>query len=159
MSGLSPRFDLDAQVKPQLASPAATGAAGAVIITAAGAGDNTAVTGNSIDRQGYMSAKYVLSYVASLADGKKLSIAAEYQESSDNSTWDTAVALQASTLADTGGAGGSKEAGMLEFDLNLKGKKRYIRFNFTPDLDAGATDTAALIGVALLGGRDVLPVP
>ena len=42
-------------------------------------------------------------------------------------------------------------------DVNLSGARRYVRLNFTPELSAGATDTAALSGVAVFGGAIRLP--
>lgn len=152
MAGIHPLYDLDASVKPLRASNGAS-------IVAAGAGDNSAVTGVTIDRLGYMAAKLVLAWSATLAANKKLSLAVEYQESADGSSWDTAVVLQALAAVATDSGAGSTMRGITEFDLNLKARKRYIRFNFTPDLDAGATDTAFIHALALLAGRDTLPVP
>jgi hypothetical protein len=130
---------------------------GASHATAGGTGDATAVTGASIDRLGYASCSLVIDFKAVLAEDATLTYAVEYQESSDNSNWDTAVALQAATTAATGGSGGSTEQGLVQFDLNLRAKKRYIRFNFTPNLSAANTDTAISAAVAILGGADKLP--
>jgi hypothetical protein len=129
---------------------------GAVSFTAAGTGDNTAVTGQSIDRIDYGSAKFTIAYKTTLAESKHLQLAAEYQESSDDSNWDTAVSLQTIGNVVTGGTGGSTEYGELSFDLDLTGKKRYIRFNFTPNLDATGTDTAITAAIASLGGKRVI---
>jgi hypothetical protein len=128
-------------------------------ITAAGGGDNTKVTGLTIDR-GVNNAKALKAMIrctAVLAAGKKLTIAAEYQTSSDNSSWDTAVVMQAATTALIDAASGGTYQGVVELGLNLLNLKRYVRINVTPDLDASGTDTAIINGVALLAGHDVIP--
>ena len=132
-----------------------TASCNGISITAGGTGDGIALTGASIDRRGYGSANFVIAYKTTLASTQTLSFAAEYQESSDGSSWDTATALQASTAAKTGAV--TDGHGVVEFDINLEGKKRYIRFNFTPNLSASSTDTAVVYGTAILGGADVLP--
>lgn len=124
-------------------------------LTAAGTGDNTALTGATIDRLGYGSATFVIAYKTSLTADKTLSFAVEYQESADGSSWDTATVIQAATVAKTGAA--TNAIGQVSFDLNLEGKKRYVRFNFTPDLSHSGTDTAVVAGTAILGGADLLP--
>lgn len=124
-------------------------------LVAAGTGDDTALTGATIDRLGYGSAVFVIAYKTTLTADKTLSFAAEYQESADGSSWDTAVAIQASTVAKTGAA--TNAIGEVKFDINLEGKKRYIRFNFTPNLSHTSTDTAVVAGTAVLGGADKLP--
>lgn len=129
---------------------------GASSATAGGTGDASAVTGATIDRLGYGSAKFVIAYKTTLTDTKTLSYAAEYQESADGTNWDTATALQASTVAKTGDST-TNFVGQVEFNLDLSGKKKYIRFNFTPDLSASSTDTALSAAVAILGGAEVLP--
>jgi hypothetical protein len=128
---------------------------GAFSAVAAGTGDATAVTGATIDRKGYGSAKFIIGYKTSLTADKTLSFAAEYQESEDGSTWDTATALQASTVDKTGEV--TNAVGEVEFNLDLSGKKRYIRFNFTPDLSHSGTDTAVGSAVVVLGGANELP--
>lgn len=126
-------------------------------LVAGGTGDATAVTGATIDRLGYGSAKVVLVSRAVLAQAATLALAVEYQESSNGSDWDTAVALQASTTVATGGSGGSTELDITTFDIDLSGKKRYIRVNYTPNLSAANTDTAEATCALVMGGADTLP--
>lgn len=129
-----------------------------IAITAAGTGDNTAVTGEKIDRQDYQSCVLVIAGAADLQASETLTLKSiEYQESDDGSSWDTAVSIDSSEVVATGGTGGSDETFLFQSKLNLRGKKRYIRFNFTPDLSASATDTAVAVAVVALGGKDVLP--
>lgn len=127
-----------------------TVACGAARVTAAGAGDNAAVTGATIDRRGYGSAKVTVAYKTTLASAETLQFAIEYQESDDGSSWDTAVALQAATTAQTGVQ--TAKVGDVSHSLDLGGKKRYIRFNYTPNLSASGTDTADTAAVCVLGG-------
>ena len=132
------------------------GFSGTITANNSGSGDNVAITGASIDRLGYGSAVFCIAYKTTLAASETLAFAVEYQESADGSNWDTATAIQASTVAATGALTGG--LGRVTFPLNLEGKKRYIRFNFTPNLSASGTDTANVAGVAILGGSDALPV-
>jgi hypothetical protein len=122
---------------------------------AAGAGDNTKVTGQSNDRQGKWSGKLVISYKTTLAATKTLSFAIEHQDSADNSSWDTAVVDLAATVEKTGAL--TDDYGTVVLDVNLSGRKRYTRYNITPDLSNTATDTVDWAAVLVLGGADVVP--
>lgn len=135
------------------------------VATAAGAGDNTKITGLTIDRGVNLpkTAKVCIVSRSTLAAAATLSLAAEIQESADGSSWDTAVGLVigagtagALTVVQAGGAGGTFHT-VTELGLNLLNRKRYFRINVTPDLSAGATDTASVSGVAVLAGHDVIP--
>lgn len=131
-----------------------------VLVTAAGTGDNTKVTGTTIDRKGSTagtladSAVLAIGYVAALTNTKTLSFAVEYQTSADNSTWDTAVVMQAATVAVTA-TSSTNFSGVVELSLDCSSLKRYIRFNITPDLSASGTDTATYSAVCILGGHQV----
>lgn len=131
-------------------------------LIAAGTGDNTEVTGPTIDRAiagGAMFLSAVVAFLASavLTDTKKLKFGLKYQESADGSNWDTAVVIYASTDIITS-AGGGAANGLKETDLDLSARKRYLRFLGTPDLDASGTDTAEWALAVTLGGADVTPV-
>ena len=130
-------------------------ACGSTNAVAAGTGDATAVTGATIDRLGYGSGKAVVSWRTTLAATKTLSLAVEYQDSADGTTWNTAVALQASTVMKTGAATDSVDE--VEFSIDFAGLQRYIRINFTPDLSNTATDTVDIGAVLVLGGAETLP--
>jgi hypothetical protein len=130
---------------------------GAARATAGGAGDNTAVTGQTIDTDGFDGdCMLVISGKAALADTESLSIACELQESADGSSWDTAEAIETSTVVVTS-AGGTTEHIARQYQVDLQGggqaRKRYIRFNFTPNLSASGTDTADLSACAILSGN------
>jgi len=153
---LSTKKDIGSHIKAAVAGASVASSAPA-IVTAGGAGDATKVTGQSIDRQGYESLSLLIPFYAELADTKTFALAVEYQESSDNSNWDTAVVVQASTVKATGATPTTDYHGVAKYDLDLQAKKRYIRFNVTPDLNAANTDIAVWTAVAVLGGADVLP--
>jgi hypothetical protein len=149
---MTPLTDVGAHVKQQYANGQETAAGVAVVLTAGATEDGVKVTGQSIDRKGFDSVSLATTVKASLAATETIALAVEYQTSSDNSTWATAVAMQASTVLLTGGGGGTDEEGCLELNLNLSTLPRYIRFNVTPTMSAGATDTAVWTSTATLGG-------
>lgn len=150
---ISPSTDLGAHVKG--AYGGCTNTAGApIIVVAGGAGDAVANTGTSIDRLGYDSCVVTFTSLAALTAAKTLALACEYQTSADNSSWATAVALQASTVVSTGAG---NVAAVTEFDLDLRGKDRYIRFNFTPNLSHTSTDEAIVTCSVQLGGATIVP--
>lgn len=124
--------------------------------TAAGAGDNTAVTGVIIDRAALgwpRSCVVAIPWTTTLAASQTLSLGWTLQDGaaanlSDAATFATAVSAVVATVT---------ASGQLEANVDLTGAKRYVRLNFTPDLSATGTDTAALSGVLVFGGADRLP--
>lgn len=130
-----------------------------VLVTAGGTGDGVKVTGQTVDRyaSGALADSAVVQtgYLAALTAAKTLSLAHEIQESDDDSTWDTAVAIEASTVKATGA--GNKR-GVDVHDLDLRGRKRYFRINVTPTLSHTSTDTCTYHTVVTCGGYDVTPV-
>jgi len=151
----SAQKDLGAEIKCKFA-------AGGRLV-AAGAGDNTEVTGPTIDRYGasgvqrYASAVLSVGTRAVLAAAATLSLRLRYQESADGAAWDAAVELYAPTVVSTGGGGGSTEQTVTETKMDLSARKRYLRFLVTPDLSAGGADTAEFVAQCVLGGGHTLP--
>ena len=137
--------------------------AGAVSITAGGAGDGTEVDGGWIDVQGFYSAQVVLHYTTTLADAESLTLAANVQDASDSSGTGAADygAVYASAVQVTS-SGGTTEIGQAKFDIDFLGgtqgaadgttMNRYMRVQFTPTLSASGTDTAIVGAVVILGG-------
>ena len=152
----TPRTDLGSSVKSVIAGASVASTAPA-IVTAGGAGDATKVTGQTIDRKGYYSGVLAVGWYAELADTKTFSLAVEIQESDNASSWDTAVALLAATVVATGDSPTTDFHGVTELDINFKGRKRYARFNVTPDLSNTSADLAVWTAVCTLGGADQLP--
>lgn len=136
-------------------------AAANAAVTAAGAGDATAVTGVIIDRAALRwpkSGVFAVPFTATLAANETLSLVMTVQDGDAANLSDAATfATRANAVIATGPSGGGTVTGEIEFDVNLSGAKRYLRLNYTPDLSRGATDTAALSAVAVLGGFDRVP--
>lgn len=132
-----------------------------VALTAAGAGDNTEVTGQIIDTTLFkhpLSLAILIACKAVLAASKKLTIKTVKLEHSDDSGMAGAVNLatpaDTDVLVDSGA--GSTLHGVLKHSVDLAGAKRYIRLKYTPDLDATVTDTATTAAIFVFGGQDQL---
>jgi hypothetical protein len=129
--------------------------------TAGGSGDNTAVTGVIIDRAAFnwpQSAVFAVPFTSTLAAAATLSVVMTVQDGENSGLSDAGTfATRANAVVATGPSGGGTVTGVVELDVNLSGAKRYVRLNFTPDLSASGTDTAALSGVAVFGGAVRLP--
>lgn len=129
--------------------------------TAGGSGDATAVTGVIIDRAALgwpSSAVVAIPFTATLAATATLSVAQVVQHGDASNLSDAAsFATVEATVVATGPSGGGTVTGTIELDVNFEGAKRYVRANFTPDLSAADTDTAALSEVIVFGGAIRLP--
>jgi hypothetical protein len=129
---------------------------------AAGTGDATSTTGLTIDRMAFSSGAMpgdlaaAVVYEATLGSGKTLSIGYAAQDSADGTNWsDYATATYA--VVATGPSGGGAVGGQLEVGVNLSSARRYVRFDFNPDLSATGTDTAVARAVGFFAGFDRLP--
>ena len=136
--------------------------------TAGGAGDATEVDCAWVDRiidaaaEGgmAMSAKLVISFTATLAEGETLSFAAQMQDATASdgtgvADYEDAVA---SAVAATGDSGGSTETGTVEIDVDLSHANQFVRSQVTPDLSAGATDTAEWSACLVFFGHNRMPI-
>lgn len=136
-------------------------AAANTAVTAGGAGDNAAVTGVIIDRAALgwpQSCVVAVPFTATLAQAATLSLAITLQSGEAANLSDaTTFASRANGVVATGPTGGGAVTGTVELDVNLSGAGRYVRANFTPDLSAANTDTAALSEVIVFGGQIRLP--
>lgn len=132
-------------------------AAASTSVAAGGSGDNTEVTGVTIDLLAlptrYESVAFVLAATATLGATETLTVTAkiETSDASDMSGADTIVA-SATVMTLTGAAGGSTERGGAKVGVSLEYAKRYLRVKFTPDLSRANTDTAVIQSAALFGG-------
>jgi hypothetical protein len=132
-------------------------------LTAAGAGDNTQVVGQIIDRTLYnfpLSVVAVITAKAVLATTQKLTFKSVLLEHGDASNLSDAATFSAPADADVlvDPGGGSTMRGQKEYDIDLAGAKRYLRLKFTPDLSAGSVDTAEVSSALVFGGSDTLPI-
>lgn len=123
--------------------------------TAAATGDNTETTSAVLDRLGYDSLTLSIGFKTALTTAKKLTNILKVQQSDDNSAWSDATTLYAVHDLATKTTEG---LGIKEYDINLKGYKRYIKFLYTLDLTATATDTCEGYVNATLGDSQVKPV-
>jgi hypothetical protein len=139
-------------------------AAANTAVTAGGAGDNTVVTGVTIDRSALnlpLSAVFAIPWTTTLAAAATLTlknVVIEHGAASNMSDAATFATLEdgTGTVIQAGGAGGTF-SDCKEYDVDLQGAKQYVRIKFTPDLSAANTDTAALAAVAVFGGSQILP--
>ena len=134
-------------------------AAANVAVTAGGAGDATLVTGIIIDRAAIgwpESAVLAIPFTATLGASATLSLAYTVQEGNQSNLSDAATLASATAAVVATGAG--TVTGTFEVNLSLRGAGRYVRANWTPDLSAANTDTAALSAVLVTGGANRVPV-
>ena len=124
--------------------------------TAGGSGDNTKVTGDTLEKTGYDSCLLAILGTMTIADGESLSYAVEIQDSADNSTWNTATVLKASTAVKAfNGSSATDQSFTVPLNVDISQYDKYIRFNITPDLSASGTDTCNWGALATLGnGQD-----
>lgn len=130
--------------------------------TAASTGDATTVTGITIDRFGFGTgsmpgaAALAIAYEAVLQTSKTISFGYAVQDSADGSNWsDYLTATYA--VAATGSTTASAVAGEFAVDVDLNSARRYVRFNYNPDLSATGTDTLVARAVGFFAGFDRLP--
>lgn len=128
---------------------------------AAGAGDNTEVTSDAIDRVPtglpmFLSAVFVAAYLTTVQAANTLKITLKISESDDGSSWGADETLLNAVTMETGLVTAKKSA--YELGIDLSKRKRYVRFKVTLDLSAGAADTFVYASSLVLGGSDDLPV-
>lgn len=126
--------------------------------TAGGTGDNTAVVGAILDRAAFgwpQSMVAAIPFTATLAAAATLSIGVTIRTGNDAALADARTLKSVAAAVVATGAG--TRTGALEIDALLTGADRYVQINFTPDLSAANTDTAALSAVAVFGGAMRLP--
>lgn len=127
-------------------------------VTAGGGGDNTLVTGVIIDRAALgwpRSCVAAIPWTATLGASATLSIGYALQ-SGEAANLSDASNVSSQPLAVVGTGAGTL-FGAFEANISLRGAGRYVRLNFTPDLSAANTDTAALAPVLVFGGAERLP--
>jgi hypothetical protein len=131
--------------------------------TAGGTGDATLVAGTTFDRMSSSNGSLAtvmnagVAYDAVLSASATLSISYAIQDSDDGITFSDYRTGAASVVA-TGPAGGGAVNGVFDIgSINLSSARRYIRLNYTPDLSAANTDTAALRAIGFAAGFDRLP--
>ncbi len=159
---LQPKSDLGSHVVGLDANSSENSGAPALIVAGGGL-DNVKVTGQVIDRfqgsstQGKAESMTVVTqFLAALADTETVALAHELEESDDGSAFDAPEVIEALTVKATA-SGAENKRGQAEFDIDMRNRKQFVRYNVTLDLSRGATDTASFATVATLGGFDILP--
>lgn len=152
---IDPKTSLGDHTVVQFASCQQASGGDPVLLTAGATEDGVEIPGEAINRRDAMSCVLAIVGKAVLGSTETISFAVDYQESPDNSAWDTAVELQAATVAATYIAG--TEEFEVDLPLSLKGKKKFIRFNITPTMSAGSADIAVWGAACHLGGYNTLP--
>lgn len=136
-------------------------------LTAGGGGDNTLITGTTINTaaaltapavypKDFNSVAFVIGGTATLAAGKSITVTALIEDSADGSSWATLVA--SATIVSVTSAGGGTVTFTGKIGADLTAARQYVRVKATPDLSATGTDTAVVFGIAVLGGATDLPV-
>lgn len=126
---------------------------------AAGTGDNTLITGATVDAAKYRSGKIMVPYTATLASGETLNMKISLEHSPDNFTTTTAVTVLASSvILATGLTGGTTFTGVKEYDFDRQNIGNYIRAKVHPDLSASGTDTAKIGIVYAFSGAVENPI-
>ena len=152
---IDPKTSLGDHTVVQFANCQQDSSADPVLLTAGATEDGVKITGETVNRRDAMSCVLSIGGKAKLSSTKTISFAVEYQTSPDNSTWATAVAMQAATVAATYIAG--TEEFEVDLPLSLKGKDKFIRFNVTPTMSHTSTDIAVWAAICHLGGFNTLP--
>jgi hypothetical protein len=131
-------------------------------VTAGGSGDNTEITGISIDRfygsndiYGDVTLLIALDDL-NLAASETLSLTITIQDSANNSDWNTAESVLAKTAVYTGEIVSGYY--VYKIGVNLTMYDRYVRLNVTPDMSAADTDTVTINGIAVMGYPTYKPV-
>lgn len=149
--------DINSVISPALASAVTS-------VTAGGTGDNTAITGVTIDRQAYgavpLSASLALLSEAVLAATNTISWkSVKIQDSADGSTWADYLTYTDPGVVATGPTGGGTVRTATKLAANLSSARRYIRAVATPDMSAANTDTAKVAAMFIFGGFEAIPAP
>jgi hypothetical protein len=120
------------------------------MLTAAGTGDNTAITGAAFDRTAYASARLDVLYTCTLTAAKTLTITPKVQTADDlgftvNVTDHYVPSAQVISASATGVA----SFGSVNFEK--RGAGAYCRVVMTPDLSHTGTDTALVAPMLVMG--------
>lgn len=131
-------------------------------VTAGGSGDNTEITGQTINigtlSRRPSSVDFQIPVVSTLGATQTCIVIGRVQTSIDGTTW-VNVAANATLLTLTGGSGGTTERGVARVGCDLIRKDaNFVRVMVTPDLNRANTDVATVgAGVAVFGGLDQEP--
>lgn len=121
-------------------------------------------TGITIDRQAfgkhYYSAAALIQGLLTGSTDQAVSVAINWQHSSDGTSWDnfSTGSNVTKALGSTGATGAQSVNDVIQSNVNLRSARRYVRVQTVPTFTATTSgDTLALAGAVVLGGGDELP--
>lgn len=155
MANLGFQHRVDEYLRPEMALVTTS-------ITAGGAGDGVEVDGEEIDRKITpdipLSMMVVLGFDTTLAQDETLSATVQVQDAEvSGGPWaDFGDVVDFGVMA-TGPSGGGQVIDAAKQGVDISGARQFVRLQVTPDLSAGATDTADVTGMCVMGGFDKIP--
>jgi hypothetical protein len=106
--------------------------------------------GPSIDRLGYASAVLFVDVGAVSGSPTSFTVDCKLQESDDGSTWADVTGASIGTI--------STANTQKELNVDLRGRKRYIRAVLTASFSGGTSPTVLASAALVLGGSDKYPI-
>jgi hypothetical protein len=133
-----------------------------IAATAASTGDDTKATSEEVDRlvsgAGLaQSCKLLVPFTTTLDNAETLSLTVNIIHADATGAEAGAVVIAAKAVVKTA-TSATTFNGVAEYDVNLAPYGRFIKFEITPDLSRGGTDTAVLMPCVVLGGFVATPV-
>ena len=154
---MNPRtHDIGAYIKAVI--PAITG-----VSIASSTASGVEINGHSFDRLGetylYRSGVACFGVAATLAAAATVSVVANFQDSTNASTWADYGSTYASVvLGATDSTAAQTVRDCAQFDVDLGAARRYVRVQVTPTLSdpTSTSDVVTLSGILVVGGPPVL---
>lgn len=133
-----------------------------ILATAGSTGDNTKATSEEVDRlvsgAGLsQSCKLLIPFTTTLDNAETLSATVGIIHSATTGAEAGAVVVAAAAVIQTA-TSATTFNGCAEYDIDLAPYGRFIKFEITPNLSRGGTDTAVLMPCVVLGGFSATPV-
>lgn len=91
-----------------------------------------------------------------IAADKKLGGLIAIDDSSDDGSWDGYTTLTSAEVTVVAGLT-TDDTAVYQYGVDLRGKKRYVRFRVALDLNATDTDTAEVAIMGIMGGYNITP--
>lgn len=129
-------------------------------VTAGGTGDDTAMTGLTLDRAAFeplcLSGALVVQFNPTLATDESVAASCTFEDSADGTNWDDYDGGPGADAVKTSTVDGPQA---VVFKCQLGGARRYVRGNPKFNMSASGTDATVVNGgVWIIGGADELPI-
>ena len=116
--------------------------------------DGSVITGDAIDRNGFTSGQFVITWGGSVAQGETLETSVQISDcDTSDGSYNAVVWLACNELIATG----LVCTGAWALNIDLSGYERYIKIGVQMDFSASSVDTATACYTLMLGGADSLP--